>query len=563
MDHLTEHVTEHDIDDDTEDTDAELAPVAPAADPDQVEVRRNVVLAAVLGAIAAVVALAYLLRAIGSGSPVDWVVCLAIGAIAVTQGLAMRDARTPLLVADHTGIRLRLGRSWQGLPWDELEEVEHAPRHTVLHDGRLVAFPLDTDAVLAELDPMARRQAAVSERVHGAPFAVPLGFTTRVVGADGDLTAALLRLAPDPELVVEVVPAESVAEEASDVTVPQAVAAESVPEKAVAEKTVVEEAVVEETGSVDLDDTAERPRPVVAATTTPSPLRASVAAIRSDVTSRIARVRPPADLPTDPQPDDTGVWRSETVVVPEMDVPIHTPVIGPQLAEARRALGLDVERFAQRTRIRPHVIEAIELDDFESCGGDFYARGHLRTLARVLGIDATPLLATYDETYADAPIDPRRVFESELATGTDGPIRSLRGGANWSVVVAAVMAVVLAWSVARLVVDRPADGPASDTPGLSAGSAGLSSNETTLAPAVPVVLTAEGGGAKVVVRDGSGGVVFKGNLAFGQSKTVKASPPVRVQTSDGSLTVGLDGAKATSMGRTGKSARNTFVPPTD
>ena len=128
-------------------------------------------------------------------------------------------------------------------------------------------------------------------------------------------------------------------------------------------------------------------------------------------------------------------------------------MIGPQFAGARRRLGLTVDELADRTRIRPHVIEAIEVDDFSACGGDFYARGHLRTLARVLGVDVAPLLATYDERYADAPIDPRRVFEAELAGA--GSIRATRGGPNWSVLVAAVMALILCWSVARLVTGGP------------------------------------------------------------------------------------------------------------
>ncbi len=96
-------------------------------------------------------------------------------------------------------------------------------------------------------------------------------------------------------------------------------------------------------------------------------------------------------------------------------------MVGPQLAAARERLRLSVDQLADRTRIRPHVIEAIEIDDFAPCGGDFYARGHLRTLARVLGVDVAPLLATYDDKYADAPIDPRRVFEAELATGRRRP----------------------------------------------------------------------------------------------------------------------------------------------
>ena len=135
--------------------------------------------------------------------------------------------------------------------------------------------------------------------------------------------------------------------------------------------------------------------------------------------------------------------------------PAADPVIGPELAAARTRLGLSVDQLAERTRIRPHVIESIEVDDFAPCGGDFYARGHLRTLARVLGVDVAPLLASYDERYADAPINPRRVFEAELATGADGSIRGTRGGPNWSVLVAAVMALVLVWSIARLVMDAP------------------------------------------------------------------------------------------------------------
>ena len=146
----------------------------------------------------------------------------------------------------------------------------------------------------------------------------------------------------------------------------------------------------------------------------------------------------------------------EPLVLDDFEVePAEDPVIGPELAAARTRLGLSVDQLADRTRIRPHVIEAVEVDDFEPCGGDFYARGHLRTLARVLGIDVAPLLASYDERYAHAPINPRRVFEAELATGANGSIRGTRGGPNWSVLVAVVMALVLAWSIARLVMDTP------------------------------------------------------------------------------------------------------------
>ena len=245
----------------------------------------------------------------------------------------------------------------------------------------------------------------------------------------------------------------------------------------------------------------------------------------------------------------------ETIVIEDFPLePAEDPVIGPEFAAARTRLGLTVDALADRTRIRPHVIESIEVDDFAPCGGDFYARGHVRTLARVLGVDAAPLLAAYDERYADAPVNPRRVFEAELASS--GGIRATRGGPNWSVLVAAVMALVLAWSIARLVMDGPVD--LRDDPVLN-GSGGPNHRGAPAAPAVPVVVSAPSSGARIIVRDGSGAVVFTGDLAFGASRTFSVSPPVRVQATDGSVTVTVDGEDRGALGAAGSPGSGTFV----
>jgi hypothetical protein len=261
--------------------------------------------------------------------------------------------------------------------------------------------------------------------------------------------------------------------------------------------------------------------------------------------------------------EDTEVWGErvrpiaregqvvDPIVFEEAEEPAPDPVIGPELAAARTRLGLSVDQLADRTRIRPHVIEAVEVDDFAPCGGDFYARGHLRTLARVLGIDAAPLVAAYDERYADAPVSPRRVFEAELGQG--GALRGTRGGPNWSVLVAAVMALVLAWSVARLVTDSPVQ-LRDPVPSLTTTSG------STGGAKVPVVLTAAGGGAEVWVRDGANELVYKGTLAFGEVKVLdKVSQPVRVQSSDGSLEVQVGDTEHGALGATGRAAQDTFV----
>jgi|SRR5690625_3943747 len=74
--------------------------------------------------------------------------------------------------------------------------------------------------------------------------------------------------------------------------------------------------------------------------------------------------------------------------------------IGQSLSAARIAAGYTVADLSTRTRIRPKVLKGIEEEDFVPCGGDFYARGHIRSLCRTLGLDPEPLLAEFDQEHA-------------------------------------------------------------------------------------------------------------------------------------------------------------------
>jgi hypothetical protein len=550
-----------------------------AAPDNLVEVRRRPGLAAGLGAGASLVAVAYLARAAGGGGILDWTLVVVLGAIGVLNLVALVDARTPLLVADDLGIRLRLGRTWVGLPWGGLHEVEHRPRRGWWRDGTLTVRTHYVQRVLEDLDPGARRVAALNRRLHRSALAVPLGVGTRVVGAVPDLTTALRTLADGRTPVVEV---EPVSDPVSEPLEEPMLMAEDVepfelddpdPADGAGRRSLpdLRPAVAQLIGRVATRfDRSEGEREktdetAVVASETPAPARETIVAARAEV-----RREPVADLAASERSEgmleeETQVWGELHAALADEDEPLliddylaqpsPDPVIGPQFAAARERLGLSVDELAERTRIRPHVIEAIEVDDFSACGGDFYARGHLRTLARVLGVEAQPVLATYDERYADAPIDPRRVFEAELAGA--GSIRATRGGPNWSVLVAAVMALILCWSVARLVTGGPDQGH--DLATLT-GSGGPNHHSRVGAAApVPVTLTAAGGGARVVVRDGTGKLVFSGDLAYGQTHTLTASPPVRIQSTDGSVKVTVDGQHRGRMGPAGRPATKSYV----
>ena len=80
--------------------------------------------------------------------------------------------------------------------------------------------------------------------------------------------------------------------------------------------------------------------------------------------------------------------------------------IGRILAAARDRAGYSIQELSARTYIRESVLEGIERDDFGPCGGDFYARGHIKAVCRELGIEPAELIERFDAEYATGPTSP-------------------------------------------------------------------------------------------------------------------------------------------------------------
>jgi cytoskeletal protein RodZ len=70
-------------------------------------------------------------------------------------------------------------------------------------------------------------------------------------------------------------------------------------------------------------------------------------------------------------------------------------LVGEQLLNARLSSGLTARQVSETTRITLEMLHSLEAGQFEDCGGDVYARGHIRAYARALGLDPEPLLAEF------------------------------------------------------------------------------------------------------------------------------------------------------------------------
>lgn len=210
--------------------------------------------------------------------------------------------------------------------------------------------------------------------------------------------------------------------------------------------------------------------------------------------------------------------------------------LGAALAAAREQRGLSVEDVAAATRIRATVVRAIEADEFAVCGGAVYARGHLRSIAQVVGADSKPLVEEFDRRF-DQPVPALTTSHLQSFDPPRDAGRSGRQSPTWASVAVGVLAVAalflgVSWLVGR---DGPG-GPAGAAPAPTAAVATTISRPpagpTTPPPTVRGVvlrLRASGGSSWVSVTGSDGSRVYQGILADGQAKEFRDARQLSVR----------------------------------
>jgi cytoskeleton protein RodZ len=245
--------------------------------------------------------------------------------------------------------------------------------------------------------------------------------------------------------------------------------------------------------------------------------------------------------------------------------------IGQTLIAAREEAGMSVEQVAESTRIRQTLVRAIEHDDYRLCGGDFYTRGHIRSLARTIGLDPTPLIAEFDQSARATPA-PRAtaVYESEAASH-----RERRSGPNWSAAMAAVLVLVVVYGVAQAVTGGSGanrrGGTASDPSPAVSNTAPAKPSPSPSATNPSALAQAARGRVTVQVRangrswlqasTAGGKELFQGVLQAGQVKTFTDKQKVKLVVGNaGAVGLTVNGTEVGAPGRSGQVVRVQFGP---
>ncbi len=203
--------------------------------------------------------------------------------------------------------------------------------------------------------------------------------------------------------------------------------------------------------------------------------------------------------------------------------------IGETLADARRQAGLTITQVSRETRIRESIIRDIEQGDFSACGGDFYARGHIRSIASVVGTDPVPLISEYDAEHGPlGAIRAADVFEPSK------PIKIReRRSPSLSMIVAVVLLAIIGFGAYRLVSHHGrANAVASSTHRPTASAKPTvhpSPSPTVTSSDVVIHLTANQDCWVLVTDNSSGSQIYMGVIPAGSSMTWTEKQAVSVR----------------------------------
>ncbi|PAZ14646.1 hypothetical protein CLM62_16925 [Streptomyces sp. SA15] len=251
------------------------------------------------------------------------------------------------------------------------------------------------------------------------------------------------------------------------------------------------------------------------------------------------------------------------------------PSIGRALQQARIAAGLTVDDVSSATRVRLPIVHAIEADDFGPCGGDVYARGHIRTLAKAVHLDPGPLLAQYDADHGGrpAPTPAAPLFEAER-------IRPERRGPNWTAAMVAAIVAVVGFvgftafkggdgdSEAKTQVAEgskpapksPSPTPKNDKPEDPEPEPSDSAIAAAPQDKVTVQIRAADGKSWISVKDHNGMRLFDGLLKEGETKTFQDSEKINLVLGDaGAIDLYVNGKKIEDDFRPGAVERLTYT----
>lgn len=248
--------------------------------------------------------------------------------------------------------------------------------------------------------------------------------------------------------------------------------------------------------------------------------------------------------------------------------------LGSTIRDAREAARLSIESLSDSTSIRMGLLTEMENNNFSHCGGDTYARGHLRNIAAKVGIDPQVFIDLYNEEHSTE----HRAIQDLLAENNVMQVPREQKKISWKVPATISVAILLVIGVVQIVVSNQsgttsstpvvqdsqsakpeASATVTESPAPSAvASTSASATGPTRSEPITLAIVASRGNSYIdIVVDGKH--VSKGSLFQGESKSFQGNTAISIYLSNpAGLDLTLNGKALAPLGGQNEEVRRTF-----
>ena len=232
------------------------------------------------------------------------------------------------------------------------------------------------------------------------------------------------------------------------------------------------------------------------------------------------------------------------------------------LAQAREAAGLTVEQISALTNIRAAVIKDLEMNSVEICGGIAYARGHIRTITKVLN-QKTPKSVSFDADLIVAEIeaaqseDGRKIID-RLAENNVADKPKEKRRIKFRTLASISAAVLSIGFVAQVAINNVSNIDV-DTSQITTTRQSFQNEAASIPVGVNLVVTGISGKSWIGLTNANGEQVFNGQISSGQVATFNDPQLIKAVIGNaGAVKLNLNGSDLGVAGAEGEVVRLDF-----
>jgi cytoskeletal protein RodZ len=238
--------------------------------------------------------------------------------------------------------------------------------------------------------------------------------------------------------------------------------------------------------------------------------------------------------------------------------------LGSTIRDAREAARISLESLSDSTSIRIGLLTEMENNNFSHCGGDTYARGHLRNIANRIGLNPQILLDLYNDQHSTE----KRAIQDLLVENNIMQVPREKKTISWKVPAVISVSILFVIASVQIVTSNQNSSPA-PAPSVSASKSAeptpASTESAVPSPAVtsksgPVELTlvASRGNSYIdIIVDGV--KIEKGSMFQGETKTFKGKKVISIYLSNpAGLDLTHNGKQLAPLGGQNEEVRRSF-----